>query len=50
MVLVDLNDFKEIIDKYGHQAGDLVLKEFAQLLSNSTRGSDVAARWVETNS
>ena len=45
VVLVDLNDFKEINDKYGHQAGDLVLKEFAQLLSNSTRGSDVAARW-----
>jgi len=45
VVLVDLNDFKEINDKYGHQAGDLVLKEFAQLLSNSTRGWDGAARW-----
>jgi diguanylate cyclase (GGDEF)-like protein len=45
VVLVDLNDFKEINDKYGHQADDLVLKEFAQLLSNSTRGSDGAARW-----
>jgi len=45
VVMVDLNDFKEINDKYGHQAGDLVLKEFAQLLSNSTRGSDGAVRW-----
>ncbi len=45
VVLVDLNDFKEINDKYGHQAGDLVLKEFATRLSSSTRGSDVAARW-----
>ncbi len=45
VVLVDLNDFKEINDKYGHQAGDLVLKEFAKRLSSSTRGSDVAARW-----
>ncbi len=45
VVLVDLNDFKEINDKYGHQASDLVLKEFAKRLSNSTRGSDVAARW-----
>ena len=45
VVLVDLNDFKEINDKHGHQAGDLVLKEFAKRLSNSTRGSDVVARW-----
>ena len=45
VVLVDLNDFKEINDKFGHQAGDLVLKDFAKRLSSSTRGSDVAARW-----
>jgi len=45
VVLVDLNDFKNINDKYGHQAGDLVLKEFATRLKSSTRGSDVAARW-----
>jgi diguanylate cyclase (GGDEF)-like protein len=45
VVLLDLNDFKEINDKHGHQAGDLVLKEFAQRLASSTRGSDVAARW-----
>jgi diguanylate cyclase (GGDEF)-like protein len=45
VVLVDLNDFKEINDKHGHQAGDLVLREFAKRLSSSTRGSDVAARW-----
>jgi diguanylate cyclase (GGDEF)-like protein len=45
VVLVDLNDFKEINDKHGHQARDLVLREFAKSLSSSTRGSDVAARW-----
>jgi diguanylate cyclase (GGDEF)-like protein len=45
VVLVDLNDFKEINDKFGHQTGDLVLKDFAKRLSSSTRGSDVAARW-----
>jgi diguanylate cyclase (GGDEF)-like protein len=45
VVLLDLNDFKEINDKHGHQAGDLVLKEFAKRLASATRGSDVAARW-----
>jgi diguanylate cyclase (GGDEF)-like protein len=45
VVLLDLNDFKQINDKYGHAAGDLALKSFAELLSRSTRGSDLAVRW-----
>lgn len=45
VVLVDLNDFKQINDTYGHQAGDTVLKEFAKRLNRTTRGSDLAARW-----
>jgi diguanylate cyclase (GGDEF)-like protein len=45
VVLVDLNDFKQINDEHGHMAGDYVLKEFAKYLSRSTRGSDLAARW-----
>jgi len=45
VVLVDLNDFKGINDTYGHQAGDTVLKEFAQRLNRAKRGSDLAARW-----
>jgi diguanylate cyclase (GGDEF)-like protein len=45
VVLVDLNDFKQINDEHGHLAGDHVLKEFAKCLSRSTRGSDLAARW-----
>lgn len=45
VVLVDLNDFKQINDEHGHLAGDHVLKEFAKFLSRSTRGSDLAARW-----
>ena len=45
VVLVDINDFKQINDTYGHQAGDTVLKEFAKLLNRATRGSDLAARW-----
>ena len=45
VVLVDLNDFKQINDTYGHQTGDTVLKEFAKRLNRATRGSDLAARW-----
>jgi diguanylate cyclase (GGDEF)-like protein len=45
VVLLDLNDFKKINDRYGHPAGDQVLKEFAKCLSSSTRGSDLAVRW-----
>ena len=45
VLLCDLNDFKQINDHYGHPAGDVVLKGFAELLSRSTRGSDLAVRW-----
>jgi diguanylate cyclase (GGDEF)-like protein len=45
IVLLDLNDFKEINDTCGHAAGDLVLKEFAERLNRSIRGSDLAVRW-----
>ena len=45
VVLIDLNDFKQINDTYGHQAGDTVLKEFAKRLNRATRGADLAARW-----
>lgn len=45
VVLIDVNDFKQINDTYGHQSGDTVLKEFAKLLNHATRGSDLAARW-----
>jgi diguanylate cyclase (GGDEF)-like protein len=45
IVLLDLNEFKEINDTGGHAAGDLVLKEFAERLTRSIRGSDLAVRW-----
>jgi diguanylate cyclase (GGDEF)-like protein len=44
VVALDLNNFKQINDRYGHPAGDQVLKEFAERLGATVRMSDVAAR------
>jgi diguanylate cyclase (GGDEF)-like protein len=44
-ILFDLDDFKKVNDQYGHAAGDSLLKAFAERLSKSTRGSDLAARY-----
>jgi diguanylate cyclase (GGDEF)-like protein/PAS domain S-box-containing protein len=44
LVMGDLDHFKQVNDRHGHQAGDEVLKTFAQLLRQGTRGSDNAYR------
>jgi diguanylate cyclase (GGDEF)-like protein len=44
VVAIDLNDFKQINDTYGHAAGDLVLREFSERLNSAIRVSDVAVR------
>lgn len=44
VLTLDLNDFKEINDKYGHPVGDQVLQEFAAHLNKVIRGSDLAVR------
>jgi diguanylate cyclase (GGDEF)-like protein len=44
-ILFDLDNFKKVNDRYGHAAGDTLLRAFAENLSRSTRGSDVAARY-----
>jgi diguanylate cyclase (GGDEF)-like protein/PAS domain S-box-containing protein len=41
---MDLNGFKAINDQFGHEAGDLVLKEFAKRVMHSVRMEDEVAR------
>ncbi len=44
-IFIDIDDFKKINDTHGHNIGDTVLKEFAQLLQKKTRRTDIVGRW-----
>lgn len=44
LAILDLDDFKPVNDKYGHQAGDLLLKKVSKIFTNSVRQSDFLAR------
>jgi diguanylate cyclase (GGDEF)-like protein len=45
VVLADLDDFKALNDRYGHPAGDAVLRAFAGILEETLRDADLAGRW-----
>lgn len=45
LVLVDIDHFKRLNDRYGHQAGDAVLKKIATVLHQTVRSFDLVARY-----
>lgn len=44
LILIDLDQFKEVNDSFGHDMGDLLLKEAATRITNCVRDSDTVAR------
>lgn len=45
VVFLDLNQFKRVNDRYGHVAGDVLLKQFAGELKTNLRPGDLVGRW-----
>ncbi|MEK8050470.1 diguanylate cyclase [Ideonella sp. DXS22W] len=45
VVIIDLDHFKQVNDRHGHQVGDALLAQFGRLLGSSLRRSDLACRY-----
>jgi diguanylate cyclase (GGDEF)-like protein len=45
LLMIDFDNFKMINDQFGHQNGDLILREVGKLMKDSVRSSDTLARY-----
>ena len=45
LVIADLDHFKSINDRFGHEAGDRALQTFAAVMSENVRGNDMVGRF-----
>jgi len=44
-VMADIDRFKAINDRFGHEAGDTVIRNFARILAGTARKGDLVVRW-----
>ena len=45
LAVVDIDNFKNINDTYGHSSGDVILQEFTALIKENLRNDDIIGRW-----